>query len=194
MLTNTSHSLLDRLKTRSSTEDWRLFVDIYKPFITIHFNRMGVTSSDSDDLCQETLTQVFKGLSNFDHNGRTGAFRNWLKKIIRQKLWKFAESQKRTARTNSIDKLQIENGKTGSLFDQHWDREHDRHVVNRLLEIISKEFTKTSWESFRRVVLQGNSASDVAGELSVSVNSVLIAKSRIMKRLRELGSGLIDTW
>ena len=58
--------------------------------------------------------------------------------------------------------------------------------------MIRSEFTETTWNSFRRLVIEEQEPSAVAETLQVSVNAVLIAKSRIMKRLRELGQGLVD--
>ena len=43
-----------------------------------------------------------------------------------------------------------------------------------------------------RVVVDGCTPSDVADELGVSVNSVYLAKSRVMRRLREELGDLFD--
>jgi RNA polymerase sigma-70 factor (ECF subfamily) len=63
-----------------------------------------------------------------------------------------------------------------------------------LLALIRKEFTSTSWESFRLTVVEGKAPAVVAELLCVSVNAVMISKSRILKRLRQLGRGLIETF
>lgn len=193
MLTNTSVSLLDRLKATGTPNDWDLFVQVYQPFIVKHIVRSGIPECDADDLYQETLTQVLTGITRFDHNGNAGAFRNWLKKIINQRMWHYAKSQCQTHKLNQ-HYVQIQSAQVNRhAIDELWDREHDRYVVNRLLELIRKEFTATSWEAFRRVVLDGQSVDIVAQQLSVTINSILIAKSRIMKRLRTISAGLIDS-
>jgi RNA polymerase sigma-70 factor (ECF subfamily) len=192
MFTDTSQSLLDRLKSYSTTQDWAMFVEIYHPFISDHFRRCQVPESDIDDLCQETLAQVFKGLAGFDHNGRVGAFRNWLKKIIRQRMWQYFKTRNVHGKTSEY--LNCAQDSRHAEFDQRWDHEHDQFVVNRLLALIRKEFTSTSWESFRLTVVEGKTPAVVAESLCVSVNAVLISKSRILKRLRQLGRGLIETF
>jgi RNA polymerase sigma-70 factor (ECF subfamily) len=58
--------------------------------------------------------------------------------------------------------------------------------------LIEPEFTPPTWQAFRRVVLDDAKPAVVAEELGLSVNSVLLAKSRVLKRLREMGRGLID--
>jgi RNA polymerase sigma-70 factor, ECF subfamily len=54
------------------------------------------------------------------------------------------------------------------------------------------EFEAKTWQAFRRQVLEGARPKMAAAELEMTVNAVLIAKSRVLKRLRELGHGLID--
>ena len=45
-----------------------------------------------------------------------------------------------------------------------------------------------TWQAFQRYVVDGQPPAQVALELGVSLNSVLLAKSRVLKRLRaELG-------
>jgi RNA polymerase sigma-70 factor (ECF subfamily) len=58
--------------------------------------------------------------------------------------------------------------------------------------MVRNEFTETTWTSFRRVVLECEKPQTVADSLSITMNAVLISKSRILKRLREIGRGLID--
>ena len=62
--------------------------------------------------------------------------------------------------------------------------DHDRHVVQKLLAVVQPDFTPTTWEAFRQFAQAGRPAAEVAGELGLSVNAVLQAKSRILRRLR----------
>jgi RNA polymerase sigma-70 factor (ECF subfamily) len=73
-----------------------------------------------------------------------------------------------------------------------WDEEHDRHVVRRLLERIEPDFQPSTWRAFRRQVLDGAPPVAVAAELGLSVNAVLIAKSRVLQRFRQEARGLLD--
>jgi RNA polymerase sigma-70 factor (ECF subfamily) len=54
------------------------------------------------------------------------------------------------------------------------------------------EFTATTWEAFRGVALEGRPAAAVGARLGLTANAVLIAKSRVLRRLREEGRGLLD--
>ena len=84
------------------------------------------------------------------------------------------------------------------LVDPHsdlsklWDEQHDRHVLHSLLELVEMEFTDTTWRAFRRLVLDGVPARTVAAELEITVNAVIIAKSRVLARLRQEAGGWLD--
>jgi RNA polymerase sigma-70 factor (ECF subfamily) len=72
-----------------------------------------------------------------------------------------------------------------------WDREHDAFLMQRALERLALEFKPATWRAFQRVVVDGAEAEVVAAGLGLSVNAVCIAKSRVLRRLREELAGLV---
>jgi RNA polymerase sigma-70 factor (ECF subfamily) len=78
-----------------------------------------------------------------------------------------------------------------SGLSQFWDGQHDRHVLHSLLESVRPEFTELTWLAFRRLALDGVPAREAAAELGTSVNAVLIAKSRVLARLRQEARELV---
>jgi RNA polymerase sigma-70 factor (ECF subfamily) len=50
--------------------------------------------------------------------------------------------------------------------------------------MVKKDFESTTWDAFTRFALDGKPAAAVAVELNISENAVLLAKSRVLKRLR----------
>ena len=72
------------------------------------------------------------------------------------------------------------------------DKEHDEFILQRLLELIEPESSPAAWHAFHHQTVDGPSAAQAAAELCVSPNAVLIAKSRILRRLRQEAAGLID--
>ncbi len=73
-----------------------------------------------------------------------------------------------------------------------WDQEHDTYVANALLKLVEPHFTVSTWQAFRMQVMDGLKASEAAEQLGITVNAALIAKSRVMKALREEAVGLIE--
>jgi RNA polymerase sigma-70 factor (ECF subfamily) len=75
---------------------------------------------------------------------------------------------------------------------REWNLEHDRHVMARLLEQVRPRFEATTWDAFRRQVFDGERADAVAAALGMSLNSVYVARSRVLAMLRREAAGLID--
>ncbi|MEM7784448.1 MAG: sigma-70 family RNA polymerase sigma factor [Planctomycetota bacterium] len=192
---HTSISLLDSLQDQEDQVAWQRMFEVYTPLIRKWLVRFHAPSTDVDDLAQNVMTVVIRKLPEFSHAGRTGAFRAWLRTITRNCLLEFWRKNKltptATGKTSFQDNLnQLSNDQ--SELSQQWNREYDQHVVASLLKTIQPEFRPKTWESFRLFVMEDKPAKEVAEILGVSVNTVFIAKSRVMSRLRTVGKNLID--
>ena len=80
----------------------------------------------------------------------------------------------------------------GSALSRLWDREHDEHVAASLMQRVQGDFEPATWQAFRRHALEGEPAVQVAEALGLSLNAVLLAKSRVLKRLRQESAGLVE--
>jgi RNA polymerase sigma-70 factor (ECF subfamily) len=192
---DTSASLLDRLRHRPDDPAWRRLVDLYTPWIGQWVRRAGLQGPDADDLVQEVLSVLVRRLPEFEHNSRRGAFRAWLRSITVNCLRAFWRTRRpRPVAAGAPDQA----GVLDQLEDPHsdlsraWDQAHDTHVTRRLMQLVEPDFTPSTWQAFRRLVLDGAPAETVAAELSISVNAALIAKSRVLQRLRQEAQGLVD--
>ena len=73
-----------------------------------------------------------------------------------------------------------------------WDQQHDQHVLARIIESIEREFEPTTVQAFRRLTFDLQSAADVAAALGLTVPAVYIAKSRVLRRIRQEAAGMLD--
>ncbi|HEY7312714.1 MAG TPA: sigma-70 family RNA polymerase sigma factor [Gemmataceae bacterium] len=194
-MSQTSISLLERLRLHSESADWNRLVELYTPLIRRWLFRHDVPAADADDLTQDVLGVVVRELVDFQHNQRLGAFRAWLRAITVNRLrgyWRGRQHSPQAAGNSEVARQLEELEDPHSSLSQLWDQEHDRHVLGRLMNLIEPEFPLTWWHAFRRHVVEGARASQVAKELDVSVNVVLLAKSRILRRLRQEAAGFVD--
>jgi RNA polymerase sigma-70 factor (ECF subfamily) len=193
-MSETSFSLLDRLRLQSDEASWKRFVDLYRPLLHGWLRRQEVRAQDADDLVQEVLGVVVREMPNFQHNQRPGAFRAWLRTILTNRLHAFRRAHRTlpiTAGGSSGQDLELVEDPEDD-FVALWDQEHDQHVLRRLMELVKPEFTPATWQAFRSVTLEGEPASAVAGRLGLTLNAVWLAKSRVLRRLREESRGLLD--
>lgn len=194
-MSDTSISLLERLRDPEDRDSWQQLMSLYNPLIHSWLRRYSVTQQDADDLVQEILAVVVRKLPQFRRQEFTGAFRGWLKAITVNCLRDHWRSRRgRPLATGSSDfKLMLDQlADENSGLSRRWDEEHDRHVMQSLLEMIRPQFTPATWQAFARFALDDVPAADVAAELNVSVNTVYIAKSRVLTKLRQVGAGLLD--
>ncbi len=161
---------------------------MYSPLIQSWLRRQGVAGSDAEDLGQEVLAVVVRELPQFRHDGRPGAFRRWLRLITVHRLsdfWRARQNHPRAVGGSDFDAMLDQLEDPNSSLSRLWDQEHDQHVARGLLAYLEPQFEPQTWAAFRRVVLDGVKATEAAAELGMSVNAVLIAKSRILRRLRQ---------
>src|SRR5262249_8013502 len=191
----TSRSLLQRVQGQPDAESWSRLVGLYRPLIHAWLSRYRVQASDADDLAQEVLAVVVRELPHFEHSGRPGSVRAWLRGIAAHRMRSFGGAGRcRRAATGDSDFAQmleqIEDPE--SPLSRVWDRQHDEHVLARLLELMEQEFEPATVKAFRRTALEAARAEDVAAELGMSTAAVYIARSRVLRRLRQEAEGLID--
>jgi RNA polymerase sigma-70 factor (ECF subfamily) len=194
-MSETSATLLQRLTDRSDSVAWRQLVDLYTPLINRWLRRLGVSAQDAEDLAQDVLAIVVREVASFRHNGRAGAFRAWLRTITTNRLrqsWRSRRSRLQTSDPPDFGAMLDQMEDPASELSRRWDREHDEFVVQRLLDLIEADFQPATWRAFRRQVIDGASVETVAAELGLTVNAVLIAKSRVLSHLRRNAEGLIE--
>jgi len=194
-MADTPVSLLERLRLRPDADSWQRLVALYTPLIQDWLRRQGLRHADVDDLSQDVLGVLVRELPRFEHDGRPGAFRRWLRTVTVNRLRTFWRGRgRRPVAPGGSDFGQVldQLEDPASGLSALWEREHDRHVLRRLLELLEPEFEPATWRAFRLLVLEGRSTAAVAAELGLSANAVRIAKSRVLSRLRRESSGLVD--
>jgi RNA polymerase sigma-70 factor (ECF subfamily) len=189
---DTSASLLQRVRERNDAAGWERLVGLYTPLIRTWVGRHVPQPGDADDVVQQVFAVVVARLPQFVHNGRPGAFRCWLRSITVNHLRAFWRSRRQPAGQAEAEAALDQLEDPASNPSRLWDREHDSHVARKLMEYVEPEFRPVTWQAFRRLVLDGAEPAVVAAELGLSVNAVLIAKSRVLRRLRQEAQGLLD--
>jgi RNA polymerase sigma-70 factor (ECF subfamily) len=190
-MNETRQSLL--LRAQTGEEDaWKDLTNLYRPLIIGWLHRLGLPARDVEDLSQDVLLSVVKHLPTFQHSGRRGAFRSWLRTIVCSRTtdyWRCTGAgTQASGATASLQQLED----PASDLNRRWDEEHDRYVLDCLLDLVGEEFEPTTLQAFRRLALDGASGAEVAQELGLSVPAVYVAKSRVLQRIRQEAEGLID--
>lgn len=182
----TRPSLLLRMRDPADAEAWRVFVETYTPMIFAYCRRRGLQTSDVSDITQEVMTQVSRSIRDFCYEPDRGRFRDWLGTVTRTKILGFLRKDARAGKGGG--------GDTADVLSQHlsapetdtlWTEGFQARVLEVALARARPAFEDATWHAFERSWIHGQSASIVAEALSLPIDAVYVAKSRVLKRLRE---------
>lgn len=192
-MTATRMTLLQDLRDGDSIA-WLEADTLYRPMIRAWLARFPLQASDVDDITQDVMSALIRKLPSFEHNGRVGAFRNWLRTTTVFAMRNATRKRKQlgNAFLGSFDQTLAELDDPNSHLSREFDREHTRWLVQRLLERIKPEFQAQTIAIFERHVVEGATVSETASALGVTEASVHTAKSRVLRRLRSYGDDLLE--
>lgn len=190
--------LLQRAKLRESTA-WDTLVHAYSPLVYVWCRRRLPQPADAENVGQEVFCAVAEAVAGFE--GDANAFRAWLSRITHNKIADFwRRRQKEPAAMGGSDARQVfQQIPAGEVSgeneaptnddlpaqDELSTADENRLVFRRLTESIRLEFETTTWKAFCEVFIEGRSPGDVAADLKISRNAVYLAKSRVLRRLRQ---------
>lgn len=182
-----SSSFLKRLGEHDE-QAWRRLAELYGP-VVLHWCRLArLQAGDADDVLQEVFRTVAQRVAGFDLQRDGGTFRGWLWSITRHKLGDFIRSRrKQGAGVGGSDHQQWLTEVAGDTAGEGDASTPPRPsgLYERCFDLIRAEFEDRSWQAFWRTAVEGQPAADVAAALGTSANAVYLAKSRILRRLRE---------
>ncbi len=190
----TSASLLERLRTSSDQEAWQRFHDLYRPLILRWVRRDPTLGEEAEDIVQDVMGVLVREAPGFQRR-QTGSFRRWLRTVTAHRLAGYYRARKNRPRALGapLEECPLTQlADSNSELSRLWDEEHDRYVLGRLMDLIGPMFEESTLAAFRRLAFDGVAPAEAARELGLSLNAVLLAKSRVLSRLRQEAEGLID--
>lgn len=192
---NTRLSLLEEVQSDHSQEAWAQFSAIYGELISIWLSREGLQQADIDDLKQEVLSTLVREIDAFHHNGRVGAFRCWLRRIVSNRvnrLWQKKSREQKNVSPVNLEQMALQLEDDSSRLSLVWDQFHNEFVLHRLLRQIRPRFSETHMQAFEKISIEGKCVATVASELGMTTGAVRVAQHRILKALREIAGVMAD--
>ncbi|XZE54088.1 RNA polymerase sigma factor [Planctomycetaceae bacterium SH139] len=183
----TRASLLLRMRDPANVAAWDQFLELYAPAIYRTARNLGLQAADADDVVQEVLAAVAQSVSDWIDRQDRGPFRAWLFRMARNKAIDYLTRRKhRVWAIGGEEAAQLMNEVAAAAdIPSQVDAEICREIFGRAAELVRSKFSETTWQSFHRTTILGEPIQQVASQLGVSVGSIYIARSRVMKRLRE---------
>jgi RNA polymerase sigma-70 factor (ECF subfamily) len=189
----TSLSLLQRLKARDA-DAWDRLVMLYAPLVCFWCRKLDLPEQDTADVLQDVFQAVAANIANFRKDRPGDTFRGWLRVITQNKVFDHFRRTGREPQGAGGTEANLRLAQFPALddsVDDTTERRAHQLLIHRALDLIRAEFTSRTWQAFWRVTVDGLCALDVANELSMRPGAVRVAKSRVLRRLRqELGESM----
>jgi RNA polymerase sigma-70 factor (ECF subfamily) len=189
MSMQTSPSLLKRLGNADDREAWERFVELYSPVLYGWARRSGLTDQDACDVVQDVFLLLFEKLPEFTYDPQKGRFRGWLRTVASNKLRQRARRKQETlVGENEALLEQVDgDGVSGS-----WDEEFRADLIRQAMLVMQRDFETSTWKACWETAFRGRNAAEVADALGMSVGAVYVARSRVLRRLREEFDGFLN--
>lgn len=207
----TNSSLLVRIRTPDDTESWREFFNMYKSSIAGLAMKGGLNSAEADEVLQETMLAVSKGIGTFDYNRAEGSFKGWLFTITRRAMYRqlrkrgpagerSAGARSKTPQPESVtvhpsdsqveapdvaaDELSLLPDTTPGL-EQHFEKEWRQTLLALALKRVRQQAKPKQFQMFDLYVTQQLPMVRVTRMLNVNAAQVYMAKLRVSALLRQ---------
>jgi RNA polymerase sigma-70 factor (ECF subfamily) len=171
-------------------EAWQRLLLLYAPVVGRWARRAGLQDADVGDVLQEVFQTAARNVAEFRRDQGSGSFVAWLATITRTRM---ADHHRRQGRQPAAE--------GGSDFRHLLEQQPspadsssssglsvpERHLLmRRALDLVRAEFEPTTWQAFWRTVINERDTADVADELSMTPGAVRTARSRVLRRVREV--------
>ncbi|GAB5406688.1 MAG: sigma-70 family RNA polymerase sigma factor [Aureliella sp.] len=180
----TSLSLLAKLKGETSGASWDEFVRRYQPRIMSWCRRWGLQECDAQDVSQNVMLELAKQMHTFEYQPG-GKFRAWLKTIARRAWYDYTLRRRRIEYQAPESDLwrKLDNSDAEKDLLDALEEECNRELLSVAMRIVESKVKPETWQAFKQTELDGQAADEVAGVLGIARANVYVARGRIQKMI-----------
>lgn len=182
----TSASLLLSLRANPDSAVWDSFVDRYQGLIEKWCRSFGLQDSDVADVSQNVLLSLSTSMQNFEYDPRR-SFRAWLKTVTRHAWIAFTKQMQRPGHGHGDTAVMARLNSVEAREDLHrrLQEQYDTELTELAILRVRLRVQPRTWEAFRMTAVEGLRGAEVAKRLQMKVAHVYVAKSEVLKTIRE---------
>jgi len=178
-------TLLARVKGRDP-QAWQRLLHLYGPLVFHWCRRWRLSPEDAADVSQEVFQALATHIDGFQRDGAGQSFRGWLWTIARNKMLDhFRRAARQPNAAGGSDAHQQLQAIPEALPEDCEEEASSTDMVHRAVDLLRGEFEDRTWQMFWRSAVAGQEPRDIAAEMGVSADAVRMAKSRVLRRLRQ---------
>ncbi len=188
----TRSSLLSRLRDLGDHSSWRDFFDTYWKLIYRTARRAGLTEAEAQDVVQETILTIVKGIESFKYDRSRGSFKGYLLQTTRWRILNHVSRNREPScvvcgdRGGQERSPEIESipDPASAAIDAIWTAEWEQNLMEAAMSRVKARARPKHFQAFELYALKQWSASKVAQSLAMSAAEVYLAKHRIAAQLK----------
>lgn len=181
-------SMFVRLRDNQE-QAWQEFVQRYGPMIAAWGLRHSLDEAEAADLTQSVLLKLVQVMRKSKFDPDKGSFRSWLKTVTNNAVRDLQRTWNRPGRGSGAPTqdllLSLEDPKAFERLNQCIDAQYERWVLQEAEQLVQKRVRDFTWKAYEMTAIQQLSPAEVAKSLNMSVSEVYVAKSRVIKLLKE---------
>ena len=186
----TRATLLLRLKDHQDHASWQVFFDTYKNLIYSVATKAGLSSTEAEDVVQETMISVSKHMPAFNYDQTVGSFKAWLLHLAR---WRIADQLRKRllepagqpSPEPSMDSVVDAAAGPRNLdpvcpaFEDMWNSEWEKYVMDLVVKKVKLQLDPQRYQIFDFYVNKQWPPEKVATTFGIPVSQVYLAKHRV---------------
>jgi RNA polymerase sigma factor (sigma-70 family) len=183
----TRRSLLIRLKNWQDDESWKDFFDCYWRLIYSAALKAGLSDVEAQDVVQETIFSVAKGIPSFRYDNPNRSFKGWLLQLTK---WRINDVVRRripgqepatrdaatSTRTATVERAP---DPAGHALEAIWDEEWENNLMGTAMERVKNRVDAKQYQLFELYVVKQWRPKEVARTLKVNPALVYMARHRV---------------
>jgi RNA polymerase sigma-70 factor (ECF subfamily) len=192
----TRESLLLRVRNWGDDASWQEFFDIYWKIIYALAIRAGMSEIEAEEIVQSTMISLANSIRTFEYDPKVGSFRAW---VCTQARWKITDHARRRAREGEVIQRRVptkpntphtgtvtgtpdERNALAAFVNKDWDEA----VAEVALAEVRRQVSAKHFQIFDLYVVKNWPIRRVSKTMKVSLATVYLTKSRIVRRLKKL--------
>lgn len=170
---------------------WNQFVAIYQPLIFRLARSKGFQDTDANDIVQEVFVAVSNSIHRWEHNPNHGRFRDWIYRIARNLMINFLTRRRHLPLGQGGSDLvrllndQVDPSSEELAATREFDLEYRRQLYLIAARQVRNVVRVKTWKAFEKTSIDGMSPMEVASVLGLSEGAVVVARCRVLARLRD---------
>lgn len=184
----TRASLLLRLQDLDDHSSWMEFFDRYRRFIFGIALKMGLSRQDAEEVVQDTVISVSRGLSSFAYNPTKGSFKGWLMRITQHKVVDQFRKLGRQVPTGGFSDGSgaAQESAVDQPFDAFWEAEWQLNLLQVATDQLRLAVSPRNFQIFDWTVRMGRTAEETAKAFGISIVLVRVTKFRVLHEFKRI--------